>query len=192
MGKSEITHYLIVDLEVTCWQSPSSFEEKEIIEIGAVMLDSKELKIETEYSCFVKPRVNPILSEFCQTLTTIRQEDINSAVYFDVAFRQFLDWVGTREFSLCSWGIYDVRQIQAECNRFDLEYPNAFANHINLKKLFAEKMGVAHKSVVQALEYLDQKFSGTHHRGIDNARNIARIAREILPLATGMDIWSYS
>ncbi len=183
MSKAKITNYLVVDLEATCWESPFLIEEQEIIEIGAVMLDMKNSRIEKEYSCFIKPKLNPTLSEFCKTLTTISQEEINNAGSFDVEFNRFLDWISIEEFTLCSWGIYDVKQIKSDCNRYNLDYPDSFSNHINLKKLFADVKGVAPKSVVRALEHLSLKFSGTHHRGIDDARNIARVAQEILPLS---------
>ena len=43
--------YLIIDLEATCWQYPK--EEKEIIEMGAVLID-RNYKILGEYQSFVR------------------------------------------------------------------------------------------------------------------------------------------
>lgn len=65
---------VIVDLEATCWsdgESPS-IEEMETIEIGCVLcnLDGHILD---EFSTFVLPTKNPILSVFCTKLTVSAQ-----------------------------------------------------------------------------------------------------------------------
>jgi inhibitor of KinA sporulation pathway (predicted exonuclease) len=53
-----------------------------------------------------------------------------------------------------------------------VELPSAFATHINLKQVFDDQR--REKPMGMALE-------GRHHRGIDDARNIAKLAQRILP-----------
>jgi 3'-5' exoribonuclease 1 len=71
---------------------------------------------------FVKPRKHPILSEFCKNLTSITQEHINNAAYFDIA-AEFKTWIGygREEYILCSWGFYDKKQFESDCKIFELE-----------------------------------------------------------------------
>ncbi len=173
--------YVIVDLEATCWQTKTSIAEKEIIEIGAVLLDGNTWDVEKEFSCFVKPVENPLLSEFCTQLTTIKQHDIDHAQFFPVVLESFLEWIGTEGFTFCSWGIYDLNQLKADCERHSLIFPQALNNHVNLKQAFATIRGVKSCGVTAALKQVDLTVDGTLHRGIDDARNITKLARIILP-----------
>jgi len=48
----------------------------EIIEFPAVLVDAKKRKIVDHFQAFVKPTINPKLSEFCVQLTGIKQVSI--------------------------------------------------------------------------------------------------------------------
>lgn len=61
-------NYIIFDLEATCWAQKGPISE--IIEIGAVKI-GPDLNTISEFSSFVKPMRNPILSDFCKELTSI-------------------------------------------------------------------------------------------------------------------------
>ena len=78
--------YVIVDLEATCWEKGTSPDRQEIIEIGAVSLDSNVGPASEEFACFVRPIIRPFLSAFCVQLTGVRQEDVDQAEFFPVAF----------------------------------------------------------------------------------------------------------
>ena len=69
---------VIVDLEATCLRERKPDFISEIIEIGAVKIDDD--KIIEEMSLFVKPTINPILSDFCTELTSISQEDVDGGL----------------------------------------------------------------------------------------------------------------
>jgi 3'-5' exoribonuclease 1 len=172
--------YIIVDLEATCWDKRSTIDRMEIIEIGAVILASSTGAIIKEFNSFIKPVSSPKLSDFCIQLTSIRQEDVDQAEYFWTVFPQFLEWIGNDPFYLCSWGAYDLNQFRQDCDRHKLPFPVSFENHINLKKEFSRLKGKA-VGMKTALEMMKIPLEGTHHRGIDDAKNIAKLARIILP-----------
>lgn len=174
--------YVIVDLEATCWETGQTPSRMEIIEIGAVLLESSEGTVSREFAAFVKPVASPQLSEFCTRLTSIRQEDVDAADYFCAVFPQFVNWIGAEPFRLCSWGAYDLNQFRTDCTRHNMELPPSFENHINLKKEFSRQKNVKPTGMRGALAMLNIPLSGTHHRGIDDARNIAKIAATLLPL----------
>src|SRR6185369_4499509 len=109
--------YLIIDLEATCWKTASSPARMETIEIGAVLLAGASGLVEREFAAFVRPVAEPLLSEFCVALTTIRQSDVDSAERFSIVFWELLDWIGPDPFIWCSWGGYDLRQLQIDCER---------------------------------------------------------------------------
>ena len=75
--------------------------------------------------------------------------------------------------------------LHAFCPRHSIPFPASLENHLNLKRLFAEQRGLRPGGMREALRRLDLPLLGTHHRGIDDARNIARIAGKILPPVCG-------
>lgn len=173
--------YVIVDLEATCWEKGNDPDRMEIIEIGAVWLESASGPVRKEFASFVKPVATPQLSKFCTQLTSIRQEDVDSAEPFWEVFPRFLAWIGDEPFRLCSWGAYDLKQFRKDCERHKFPLPVSFENHINLKQEFARLKGVKPMGMKGALALMEIPLEGTHHRGIDDARNIGKIAQIILP-----------
>jgi inhibitor of KinA sporulation pathway (predicted exonuclease) len=73
--------YIIYDLEATCWQGRPDGYTIETIEIGAVKLDDYG-DILSEFDAFIRPKIHPVLSDFCQSLTSISQIDVNRAEQF--------------------------------------------------------------------------------------------------------------
>ena len=175
--------YIVVDLEATCWErAEHNYRAMEIIEIGAVALASATGPVTSEYSAFVRPIEHPTLSEFCCSLTHIRQRDVDAARTFSGVFADFLHWIGPGESTFCSWGQYDLEQFRKDCARHRIRMPAALEQHVNLKYLFSDRFGMPRgkATVMGALRHLGFRFEGTHHRGIDDARNISKIARLVL------------
>lgn len=173
--------YVVVDLEATCWEGVRGSPKMEIIEIGAVRLAGCVGPIDDDFASFVRPVVEPKLSEFCVRLTSIRQEDVDGAEYFWEVFPKFVEWIGAEPFVLCSWGGYDLNQFRQDCLRHQLPLPPTFERHVNLKKEFARLRDVKVCGMAKALEIADIPLEGTHHRAADDARNIAKLAMWILP-----------
>ncbi len=173
--------YLIVDLEATCGDS-IAHHNREIIEIGAVMVN-RQFQIESEFQTFVKPVANPQLTEFCTQLTSISQTIVDEAPDFNVALSQFSHWMTAypnRVF--CAWGDFDRRQIQRDCKRHHLKNPLNITC-FNLKTMFARSQQLPGTyALKQAMELAKLSFTGTPHRGIDDARNLAKL----LPFALGL------
>lgn len=153
----------------------------ETIEIGAVRLDDG-LDVVDEFDEFVRPVGIPRLSSFCKKLTSISQEQVDAADTFPVVLDRFLQWAGREPFRLVSWGPFDVSQIQMDCQRHGIAFPEVLAAvHLNLKTAFGRWKDVKRPGMSDALEILGLPHTGTPHRGIDDARNIARIAQAVLP-----------
>lgn len=174
-------NYVVVDLEATCWENNQDISRMEIIEIGAVYLESSQGPVRDEFDRFVRPVMTPQLSEFCQSLTSITQADVNSADTFGPVFQEFVEWIGHEPFVLCSWGAYDLNQFRLDCSRHGIELPSSFERHINLKKEFSRVLAVRRCGMATALKHAGLPLEGTHHRGIDDARNIAKLAQLVLP-----------
>ena len=173
--------YVVVDLEATCWENVRDYDRMETIEIGAVAMPTAEGPPTRQFGRFVRPVAEPVLSDFCTRLTTIRQRDVDGADGFQAVLPQFVDWIGPAEFVLCSWGAYDLTQLRIDCRRHGLPLPAGLERHVNVKKEFARVLGGKSCGMAQALASVGLPLEGTHHRGIDDARNIARLAAMVLP-----------
>ncbi len=180
--KGQMTKYfLIVDVEATCSHDESlPRDEMEIIEIGAVMLNGSTWEIESDFQLFIRPVKHPKLTDFCTQLTTIRQQDVDAAPTFPEAISHFKEWIYSfPNHIFCSWGDYDKHQFIQDCKFHNISYPFS-SEHRNIKKEFTNYCGVLKKfGMAQALEYLGIELQGTHHRGIDDARNIAAILKHM-------------
>ena len=180
--------YLIVDLEATCWERGSIPSRMETIEIGAVMLACESGPELGEFNAFVRPVAAPTLSPFCIELTSIRQHDVDAADVFPQVLRQFIDWAKAwSPFVWCSWGDYDLKQLRSDCRRHGLTFPPELQAHINLKRELARSTGDRPRTMKDALRSASLPLAGRHHRAIDDARNIVRLAQRILPGIASLD-----
>jgi inhibitor of KinA sporulation pathway (predicted exonuclease) len=174
-------YYLIVDLEATCANDGAvPRQEMEIIEIGAVMQSARTFEIDSEFQTFVRPVCHPQLTKFCTELTGIKQGDVADAPSYSNALEAMKQWMYRFDDALfCSWGDYDRNQFEQDCAYHRIAYPFRPA-HLNLKAEFALAMGRAKKlGIADALRQLGMDFEGAHHRGLDDARNVARIVRRV-------------
>lgn len=94
---------VVFDTEFTAW--PGSMarawggpgEHKEIIQIGAVILDSKSLDERRAFSVLIRPVLNPVLSEYLVDLTGITNERLAAeGVDFATGVTRFVDLAGQR------------------------------------------------------------------------------------------------
>lgn len=180
---TQMEYFVVVDFEATC-SSDNSMpkEEFEIIEFGAVLLDKSSYYNISSFSKFVKPQVHPVLSQYCRELTTITQEDIDSADSFPRVLEDFNTWCrsfpGRKTF--CSWGAYDKNQLIRDCARHKVKYPFD-DEHINVKELFSDKKNYKRRyGLKPALKKLKVEFIGTQHRALDDAKNVTNILKILL------------
>ena len=166
-------NYIILDLEATCWKNKHG--KNEIIEIGAVKFDHQFKKVD-EFCQFIKPIINPQLSDFCKELTTITQVEIDGSENYPTVIEKFKKWINTDEsYILCSWGFYDKNQFEKDDKLHGLT-SDWVQNHISLKHQYAEINQLSRPmGMGGALKNEKLPLDGTHHRGIDDARNIAKI-----------------
>lgn len=176
--------YIIVDLEATCWENKEN-SPNEIIEIGAVCINQAGEWVD-QFDTFVQPKVHPVLSEFCTSLTSIRQADVDEAPTFPVALEGFQEWIQTyteNSYMLCSWGYYDQVQFKDDCLLHGLAI-DWLQPHISLKHQYANLKNLRRPiGMKKALQKEGIALEGTHHRGIDDAINTTKI------FLTYLDFW---
>ncbi len=172
---------LVVDLEATCWaEGRGPREDMETIEFGAVLVRMSDLQPIDERSWFIKAKLHPVLSEFCTQLTSITQDQVGAGLPFDRLCDLVAEWLEPHRERLAwgSWGNYDRHQLQKDATRLDLQSPLASYPHVNLKDSFTRRHHISRTKrpgMQQALQMCGLSIEGAHHRGIDDARNIARL-----------------
>jgi inhibitor of KinA sporulation pathway (predicted exonuclease) len=174
-------YYLIIDLEATCTDDDSfPRDEMEIIEIGAVLQNARTFEIESEFETFVRPVRHPVLTRFCLELTGIAQTDLAGAPSFPDALEALKAWMRPFDDTLfCSWGNYDRNQFEQDCDFHQVPYPFG-PRHTNLKAEFTQSRNLPKAAgISKALKRLGFRFEGSPHRGLDDARNVARIVRRV-------------
>ncbi|PIF30646.1 inhibitor of KinA sporulation pathway (predicted exonuclease) [Flavobacterium sp. 9] len=167
---------IIIDLEATCWQTTvPQGQENEIIEIGLAVLDSETGAITQNQGILIKPQ-RSIVSPFCTELTMITQDLLDkNGVSFEEAIEKLVDEYNPDLYTWASYGQYDLNMLRKQCKSFGIPYPMG-EEHINVKTSFGDKFGLVKPTGMNgALHLLDIPLEGTHHRGIDDAKNIAKI-----------------
>jgi len=180
-----MNNLICLDLEASCNDSPKLHPDlMEIIEIGACLVD-KNGKVLDQFQTFVKPSSSALLTPFCTQLTTITQADVDGAPGFVQAVEAFEEWIAkcVTQFGPVdfwgSWGAFDRNQFERNARLVNVPPPDFLSQieHRNLKNLYGNAVGMKDRGpgLGKALNYEGIKFSGTKHRGIDDALNISRL-----------------
>jgi inhibitor of KinA sporulation pathway (predicted exonuclease) len=168
---------LVLDVESTCWEPPSAQpanEISEVIEIGIAVVDTQKLEIVTNSSIIIRPQKSKV-SGFCTQLTTLTQEYVDQGTTFQAAIETLRKTYKSNDRVFVSWGDYDRKMFERNCRDYDVKYPFG-PRHMNLRNTFTMLHGLSKEPGMDAaLELLGIKLDGTHHRGVDDARNIANI-----------------
>ena len=169
----KLDHVIVVDVESTCWEdSPPAGEVSEIIEIGVCPLELTTGRRLAKRSILVRPKRSRV-SEFCTRLTTLTPEQVDRGITFTEACEILRREYQTRERVWASFGDYDRTMFQKQCEATGVPYPFG-PRHLNVKTLFAIGRGLPHEvGTAEALALTGVPFEGTHHRGDDDAWNIA-------------------
>ncbi|MEQ2355288.1 exonuclease domain-containing protein [Pseudoalteromonas piscicida] len=174
---NDYRHIVVVDIEHTCAMGGSiPPEERETIEIGAVLIDTCSLQIIDEFSELIRPITHPKLSQFCTELTGITQAELDVAAYFPEVFAHFIDWLpDNSDYVLATWGSYDIVQLNIDCAVHGMAAFKPSIN-LNLKIAFKEARNLKKKvGLKRALEIANLSYEGSHHRALDDAKNTAKL-----------------
>ena len=152
----------------------------ETIEIGLVVIDLESLEIVDEFQRFVRPQINPILTDFCKKLTSIQQADVDGARTYQEVGEELRMFAGRYpNAAWVSWGDYDARQLERDAGFAGCRSMLAGLPHFNAKKWHAGLYD-DRKGLKQTVESMALVWQGTYHRGIDDARNVASIVKQSL------------
>ncbi|MEV7672186.1 MULTISPECIES: 3'-5' exonuclease [unclassified Streptomyces] len=169
----------VVDVEATCWEGerpPGAVSE--IIEIGLTVVDLEARERVSRHRILVRPARSRV-SAFCTELTGLTQAEVDTGLDFAAACRLLATTYGAGRRPWASWGEYDRKQFTHQCRATGTQYPFG-RRHTNAKAVFTEAYGLARRpGMAQALEVAGLPLEGRHHRGEDDAWNIAALVLRI-------------
>lgn len=180
----DLSKILIIDLEATCWERETerpSKEVQEIIEIGIAEVDLKKRIITRNEGILIKPQFSTV-SEFCTKLTTITPEllETQGISYPEALEKLKKDYGPLYSFGWGSYGDFDREMFKQNDALYKVS-AGLGRTHLNVKNLFALKHKISREvGLSQALNILKLELEGTHHRGLDDAKNIAKILLTLL------------
>ncbi len=180
---------IILDFEATC-DATKRPDPQEIIEFPSVLLSLKTLKKTDEFRAFVKPYHHPVLSEFCKTFTSIRQDDVDRADLFKDVFENHQMWLEKNGITvdngvIVTCGDWDLRtMLPSQCDASVPAVPwipPIYLRWHNIKRSFCSvrKRSKA-PGMAGMLKDLGLPMKGHHHCGIDDCRNIAEICKTLV------------
>lgn len=180
----KLDHVLVIDIEATCWEGgpPPRGQAADVIEIGVCPVEVSTLTRLEKRSILVRPERSTV-SEFCTNLTTLTQAQVDAGVRFAEAGKLLETEYRSQDRVWANFGDYDRKQIERQCKETGVRYPFG-PRHVNVKTLFALVRGLPHEvGTAQAVQMIGRTMEGTHHRGADDAWNIAGVLIEVLRAA---------
>ncbi len=119
--------FIIYDTEYTTWEGAPERkwsgpgEHRELVQIGAIVVDGIEMRELESFEILMRPRLNPALSGFFVSLTGITQEQVDRyGVEFPQAWDIFSKWL--HGLPAYSYGRGDLEVLKENCGIWHLEF----------------------------------------------------------------------
>ena len=185
--------FLVIDFEATC-DKPVQLEPMEIIEFPVLAVDGETFQIRNKFHRYVKPKINPKLTDFCIGLTGILQETVDDAQNFDHVFNEFINWMvkdaellhektlmPLEPLTVITCGNWDLSIVlYDECIRNKVPLPSFLRTWIDLKKAYHEVKGSWPKEGLSGMmKELQITQVGRPHSGIDDCYNTLQVVKEL-------------
>ena len=136
---------ILYDTEYTSWEGAQARkwsgpnEYKEIVEIGAVLVETEKFSELGEFLVHVKPVKNPVLSKYFMDLTGISQEIVDrEGIDYPAAIRRFAEWCGG--YDAYSYG-YDYAVLEENAGLLKIPFSLDAKHFFNIKDVF-KKFGI--------------------------------------------------
>ncbi|RAU98945.1 hypothetical protein DQG13_16995 [Paenibacillus sp. YN15] len=167
--------FCVFDLEGT----GLDFENDNIIQFGAVIVDNKEINNDIYFERFVKP--SKLIPKKIENLTGITNKMVQYAGSFDEVFQEFQQFSNDCILVAQCGYEYDFRILSSECKRRNINYGNFM--EMDTKILFAHLHPELHDtfSTDFLLNYYSIDVSGLkRHTALNDSIIIAHILVNIL------------
>lgn len=177
-------NYIVIDLE---WNQSSQGKLKrnkeipfEIIEIGAIKMDSKR-NIIGEYNQLICPKVYHDMNQITESLIKMQMEDLERGRPFEEVIVEFMEWCGD-DYKFCTWGPLDLTELQRNMRFFkQKELSDGPLEFLDLQKIFSLAFGekTERHSLENAVDQLKIEKDIPFHRAFSDAYYTAKIFEKI-------------
>ena len=177
---------IVIDLE---WnysvrrQNQVAGIDNEIIQIGAAKVDL-ELNITDTFVEYVRPYFYPRLNKEIISLTSITNEELQSACRFPEVVESFRKWCG-EDFVFVSWGGSDIGELRRNCEKYGIN--TGWLPYCYDAQLMFDDMEMQEgrcRPLNYALYYYKEKPDGAHNALADVMSTI--LVLKHLDLAEGL------
>ena len=134
---------IVFDTEYTSWEGAQTRnwsgpgEFREIVEIGAILVSTKDFSELDSIDLYILPRKNPKLSDYFVELTGITQKKVDKeGLDFTEALEKFLKW--SRDYKMFSWG-NDGKDIEENCKLEQVPFFFDQSRFVDARDIFAEE-----------------------------------------------------
>ncbi|MFA5174968.1 MAG: 3'-5' exonuclease [Patescibacteria group bacterium] len=174
---------VIFDLECTTWDGAAernwSFpgEHREIVQVGAALVETKNLTEVASMEFWVKPKINPVLSQYFVNLTGIRQEEIDEkGVDFPIMLKDFFCFCC--DFQLYCFDskvdnsrLFDRDVLVENCKSFGIDFPFEMGRFHNVNEIFHQH-NIEIKQSGTAPEAFGIKIPARPHNALSDVRGL--------------------
>ena len=154
------------------WSGPS--EAREVVQLGALAISQRERLIEDKsYSALVRPRKNPILSEYFAQLTGVRQQDLEGAIPFQKLLDQMLALSHGGQLPIFTWGDGDESALRETAEIQGLPFPAELDGFRDIREIF-QQLGVEVQNYQSGSVYKSCNLPspGRAHNALNDVRSM--------------------
>jgi inhibitor of KinA sporulation pathway (predicted exonuclease) len=176
---------VLFDTEFTAWEGsmanrwlePGQF--RELVQIGAVKIEAASLATIAEFEVLIRPRLNPVLSDYFVKLTGITNEAIKArGVNFRDAYDRYIDFAGGD--TMAAFGRDDLVLID-NLSLYGITDAPPLPPHRNIAEWLREN-GI-HTGGLHACDVAEAcgaPFKGRKHDALDDARSLVAGVRALV------------
>jgi sporulation inhibitor KapD len=176
--------FFVVDFEFTQYTKPVGKPRaffSEIIEIGAVRIDSDTKEITGHIEDFVKPHFFPKQAAEGMEFSMITESDMENAIDFSEMLQQIESLYVPGETYFVTWGNADYKVINQGCERHKLTNPVLLEDYLDLAAAYKILKGDKNTTGLRkAVEELSINADGFGHTAYDDAYNTGKILLKLI------------
>lgn len=169
--------FILYDTEFTAWNGSRERnwsgpnEHREIVQVGAIQVNSEALSETKSILLYIRPKINPTLSEYLINLTGIDQHTIDmEGLDFTIAIQKFKVWCG--DLPMYSFG-NDISVVLENCRMHSCLNPFKENQSDDARKFFDENgystKGYNSGTIVRSF---GEELSRQGHDALNDARTI--------------------
>lgn len=172
---------VIFDTECTSWEGAMARnwsgpgEHRELVEIGAILVETDKFREAAELHSIMKPKLNPNLSDYFIKLSGISQEKVDNGFDFPSVLRLFSWWC--KDYPLYTFDrvgggqLFDREVLIENCDLWGVEFPFCLERFHNIKEIF-DRYGYKVEQSGRAPSAFGIKLPARPHSALNDARGL--------------------